>query len=292
MGFVVHRDGQRRQGRLQQRPIALLQPAAARGNQQDVGHFVAPQGRHNRCVCDEGVAQGVRFWGSFVGEDPGHKILVSVNMLDTGFDAPEVVNLVMARFTRSVVLYRQMRGRGTRKAPGKSLFTLFDFVGVTDYHDDDEATATGGVIAQPKPATKHETRNLLTLDIDDHIDPTTREWVTIDDNGNFVFVDQDEQRAMLLGARFEAWLNAQPGLHADMRRLLVSVREYIKANANTCDVFTVDHFVVPPFSNLGGLQRAVQMFGGETPLADTLQSLNRAVFIDSDANEAPTLRAD
>jgi type I restriction enzyme R subunit len=39
------------------------------------------------------------------------KILVSVNMLDTGFDAPEVVSLVMARFTRSVVLYRQMRGR-------------------------------------------------------------------------------------------------------------------------------------------------------------------------------------
>jgi len=40
------------------------------------------------------------------------KILVSVNMLDTGFDCPEIVNLVMARFTRSAILYRQMRGRG------------------------------------------------------------------------------------------------------------------------------------------------------------------------------------
>ena len=29
------------------------------------------------------------------------KILVSVNMLDTGFDCPEVVNLVFARFTKS-----------------------------------------------------------------------------------------------------------------------------------------------------------------------------------------------
>jgi len=37
---------------------------------------------------------------------------VSVNMLDTGFDCPEIVNLVMARFTRSAILYRQMRGRG------------------------------------------------------------------------------------------------------------------------------------------------------------------------------------
>ena len=44
------------------------------------------------------------------------QILVSVNMLDTGFDCPEVVNLVMARFTQVAILYQQMRGRGTRKA--------------------------------------------------------------------------------------------------------------------------------------------------------------------------------
>ena len=63
-------------------------------------------------------------------EEEFPQILVSVNMLDTGFDCPEVVNLVMARFTKSAVLYRQMRGRGTRKAPHirKSDFTMFDFV--------------------------------------------------------------------------------------------------------------------------------------------------------------------
>ena len=33
------------------------------------------------------------------------KIMVSVNMLDTGLDCPEVVSLVMARFTRSAILY-------------------------------------------------------------------------------------------------------------------------------------------------------------------------------------------
>ena len=38
-------------------------------------------------------------------------VLVSVNMLDTGFDCPDVRNLVMARFTHSTILYRQMRGR-------------------------------------------------------------------------------------------------------------------------------------------------------------------------------------
>lgn len=67
------------------------------------------------------------------------QILVSVNMLDTGFDCPEVVNLVFARFTKSSILYQQMRGRGTRKAKNKPVFTLFDFVGVCDYHGDDDA---------------------------------------------------------------------------------------------------------------------------------------------------------
>ena len=60
--------------------------------------------------------------------------LVSVNMLDTGFDCPEVVNLVMARFTRSAILYRQMRGRGTRKA---------EHIGKTDFHGDDDEEIAG-----------------------------------------------------------------------------------------------------------------------------------------------------
>ena len=81
------------------------------------------------------------------------KILVSVNMLDTGFDCPEVVHLVMARFTKSTILYQQMRGRGTRKADHihKANFTMFDFVGVTDFHGDEEGPGEGGiVVVRPK----------------------------------------------------------------------------------------------------------------------------------------------
>ena len=41
----------------------------------------------------------------------------------------------LARSTTSTTLYRQMRGRGPRKAPhiGKADFTIFDFVGVTEF---------------------------------------------------------------------------------------------------------------------------------------------------------------
>ena len=87
-------------------------------------------------------------------EEQYPQILVSVNMLDTGFDCPETVNLVMARFTRSAILYRQMRGRGTRKAPhiGKTGFTIFDFVGVTDFHGDDDGAIEGYAAGSADPS--------------------------------------------------------------------------------------------------------------------------------------------
>jgi len=137
------------------------------------------------------------------------QILVSVNMLDTGFDCPEVVSLVFARFTRSTILYQQMRGRGTRKSKGKPVFTMFDFVGVTDFHGDDEAVGEGCIVMESKPRPYSEPRKLLSLDVDDHIDPNTRAWVTIDEDGNLVFPEATEQQQAQVGARFEAWLLAR-----------------------------------------------------------------------------------
>jgi type I restriction enzyme R subunit len=212
------------------------------------------------------------------------QMLVSVNMLDTGFDAPEVVNLVMARFTRSVVLYRQMRGRGTRKAPGKPLFTMFDFVGVTDFHGDDEVMPEGGLIRE-HARPKYQSRTILTLDVNDHIDPTTREWVTVDENGNLVFVDADLQQRATIAARFESWLAGRADLHSEARRLFLSIGEYLKANVGAMDEFTIDHFLLPPFSNLGGRQRAIQACGSEKALIELLEEMNRAIFCEDNLQE-------
>ena len=130
------------------------------------------------------------------------KILVSVNMLDTGFDCPEAVNLVMARFTRSAILYRQMRGRGTRRAPhiGKTGFTIFDFVGVADFHGDDDAEIEGGFVREPRSVYRSsDPRMLLTLDVDDQIDPESREWLTLDEAGRIVRTPEHEARAAEIG---------------------------------------------------------------------------------------------
>lgn len=70
-------------------------------------------------------------------KDPGMKprpiVLIGVGMLDTGIDAPDVEVLLMARPTKSKILYVQMKGRGTRKCKetGKNFYKLVDFVDIT-----------------------------------------------------------------------------------------------------------------------------------------------------------------
>ncbi len=208
------------------------------------------------------------------------QILVSVNMLDTGFDCPEVVNLVMARFTRSAILYQQMRGRGTRRADHirKSSFTIFDFAGVTDFHgDDDENIPADFVVSRSTAATHPSPRRLLTLDVDDHIDPASRDWVTLDEHGRIVRSGEHEARAAALGLRFEAWL-AEQDFDAEQRRWARMIESYLKANVMTLDGFRDYDFDEHPFRTLGGYDRALRVFGGEDALERLLASLNAAVF--------------
>lgn len=68
------------------------------------------------------------------------RIAISVDMLDTGIDVPEVVNLVFAKPVKSYVKFWQMIGRGTRLCrdlfgPGqdKTEFRIFDHWGNFDH---------------------------------------------------------------------------------------------------------------------------------------------------------------
>lgn len=53
-------------------------------------------------------------------------ILTSVGILTTGFDEPSVQTIILNRATRSLTLYHQMIGRGSRKLPNKDRFKLID----------------------------------------------------------------------------------------------------------------------------------------------------------------------
>ncbi|MEG9326847.1 DEAD/DEAH box helicase [Salinimicrobium catena] len=53
-------------------------------------------------------------------------ILTSVSILTTGFDEPTVESIILNRATKSLTLYYQMIGRGSRVLPGKNEFTVID----------------------------------------------------------------------------------------------------------------------------------------------------------------------
>lgn len=80
-------------------------------------------------------------------------VAISVDMLDTGIDVPEVVNLVFAKPVKSYVKFWQMIGRGTRlcadlNGPGqdKTKFHIFDHWGNFAYFEESyrEANPTVG----------------------------------------------------------------------------------------------------------------------------------------------------
>ncbi|MCL3862048.1 DEAD/DEAH box helicase family protein [Actinotalea sp. K2] len=79
--------------------------------------------------------------------DKAPHIAISVDMLDTGIDIPEVVNLVFFKLVRSVSKFWQMLGRGTRLRPDlfgpgqhKTDFLVFDFCQNLEFFNADPAT--------------------------------------------------------------------------------------------------------------------------------------------------------
>ena len=77
-----------------------------------------------RVICDDAYAQTII--DDFKVPDKEPRIAVSVDMMDTGIDVPECVNLVFFKKVRSKTKFWQMIGRGTRLAPNLECFDQID----------------------------------------------------------------------------------------------------------------------------------------------------------------------
>ncbi|MFC1476696.1 DEAD/DEAH box helicase [Fibrobacterota bacterium] len=62
------------------------------------------------------------------------QVLTNCMVLTEGFDEPSIDGIILARPTKSSVLYTQMIGRGTRLHPGKKNVTIIDIVDCTSKH--------------------------------------------------------------------------------------------------------------------------------------------------------------
>jgi type I restriction enzyme R subunit len=86
----------------------------------------------------------------FKRKDSGPHIAISVDMLDTGIDVPEALNLVFFKMVRSKAKFWQMVGRGTRTCkhlfgPGrhKEFFYIFDYCQNLEFFSENPETTDG-----------------------------------------------------------------------------------------------------------------------------------------------------
>mgnify|MGYP003607821479 CR=1 FL=1 len=106
------------------------------------GHFAR--------VITHGTAYAQSLIDDFSQPEKAPHIAISVDMLDTGIDVPEVVNLVFFKQVRSKTKFWQMIGRGTRLRPelygpnkpgeranDKTDFYVFDFCGNLEFFSQD-----------------------------------------------------------------------------------------------------------------------------------------------------------
>ncbi len=95
-------------------------------------------------VITHGMSYAQSLIDDFSTPDKAPHIAISVDMLDTGIDVPEVVNLVFFKPVRSKTKFWQMIGRGTRLRPNlfgpgkdKQNFYVFDFCGNLEFFSQD-----------------------------------------------------------------------------------------------------------------------------------------------------------
>ncbi len=156
----------------------------------------------------------------FCDKDKEHlpQIAVSVDMMDTGIDAPRVLNLVFFKMVRSNSKFWQMIGRGTRLCPDifgpgqdKKEFYIFDTCGNFEFFD---VNPGGAKTNGSKPITRQifesklqlsqllaQTGNSENLELSEgHLDDLHKQTQSLDPsrftvNMNLRFVDQFAERS-------------------------------------------------------------------------------------------------
>lgn len=134
--------------------------------------------KHSIAICEEFIKRGVsaEHLDAKSGDDERNdvfqrmedgdiKVICNVGLYQEGLDVPDVSCIVMARPTKSMVLWRQCCGRGLRISIGKEDCFIFDHGGVIEEHgfleDEIEWSLSGKDVAwkkkrksksEPKPA--------------------------------------------------------------------------------------------------------------------------------------------
>ena len=97
-------------------------------------------------------------------------IVVTVDLLTTGIDVPEITNIVFMRRVKSRILFEQMLGRATRLCPKihKTHFEIYDPVGV--YESLESVNTMKPVVANPSVSFGQLLKGLEVLEDEKHVE--------------------------------------------------------------------------------------------------------------------------
>lgn len=114
---------------------------------------LSKNGQHFAKVIDNYMTYAQSAIDEFSDSKKMPQIAISVDMLDTGIDVPEVLNLVFFKKVMSKAKFWQMIGRGTRLCPGlldgedKKKFYIFDFCGNFEFFRINNGKPTANMMA-------------------------------------------------------------------------------------------------------------------------------------------------
>ncbi|WP_182376738.1 DEAD/DEAH box helicase family protein [Nocardioides sp. WS12] len=208
------------------------------------GHFAR--------VITHGMSYAQSLIDDFSIADKDPNIAISVDMLDTGIDVPEVANLVFFKMVRSKSKFWQMIGRGTRLAPDlfgpgvdKKNFLVFDFCGNLEYFSQDLPGSEG---SNQKSLNQRlfETRLALVAALD-HVDQepelrhstanTLHEYVAGMNLENFLV--RPHRRWVEKYADQKAWGSLTPEAAAEVLEYLAGLPSTVKDDEETAKRFDV-----------------------------------------------------
>jgi len=138
---------------------------------------------------------------NFSAKDKAPHIAISVDMLDTGIDIPEVANLVFFKLVRSKTKFWQMLGRGTRLCPDlfgpgkhKLLFCVFDYCQNLEYFSQD-IELTEGALGASLGKRLFNARLELIGELDRKI---REQGAPVEDKGEVVYADPGTEAELRL----------------------------------------------------------------------------------------------
>ncbi len=189
----------------------------------------------------------------FSNKEKAPHIAISVDMLDTGIDVPEVVNLVFFKMVRSKTKFWQMVGRGTRLCkdlfgPGedKQNFFIFDFCQNLEFFSQNPE-ASEGSLAEPLGTRLFKARLGLIGDLDQKLAGENQVQEPQADYGNALtealvrkdtagylhsivaamridnFVVRPKRQYVEKFAKGEAWVALSPDDHHELERFVAGL---------------------------------------------------------------------